>query len=200
MDPVTRDNLIKMMMSENDSDAIMGLRGLQGLLRAEGIDLARAIMHIVDNKSLIQEKAPAAGGTVNVPAPAAAAKPMALQISGSPQCHAPQAGMIEIVPPGKSGGEVVALPGAAAAECELIALHLKDALVAAAINKSTMKLKLFDVKNAKGEVIETTLQAEYEREGMVPIPIWSNVRGEVAALATVLRRAVSASVPELMAA
>lgn len=200
MDTATRDNLVKMMMSENDSDAIMGLRGLQGLLRVEGIDMARAIMYIVDNKSLIRDQTPAAGGAVNIAPAAEAPKRQAIQVSGSPQCHAPQKGMLEIVPPGKSAGEAIALPGAAAAECELIALHLKDALVAAAINKSTMKLKLVDVKNAKGEIIETTLRAEYERDGMVPIPIWTNVRGEVAALATVLRRAVAGSVPELIAA
>ena len=77
---------------------------------------------------------------------------------------------------------------------------MKVALVAATLNKSRFKLKLLDVKNGKGEIIETVLQAEYERDGMIPVRIWSNVRGEVAALATVLRRAVANTLPDLVAA
>lgn len=196
MDKATLDKLVKMMSSENDSDAVMGLRGMQGLLRVEGIDFATALEFIIAHKEMFAEKTPAA---IEAGAPAEKAKLPAVEISGMPQCLSPRAGHVEIVVPGQTRGEVVALPGAAAPACAEIAAALKDALVAAAINKSRFKLKLQDVKNERGEIRETMLQAEYERQGMVPVMIWSNVRGEVAALATVLRRAISASMPELAA-
>jgi hypothetical protein len=113
-----------------------------------------------------------------------------------PQCRAPRPGHIEIILAGKTAGEIVALPGAAAEQADIIAASMKDALVAAAINKSRFKLKLVDVK----DTAETALQAEYEREGMSPVRIWVNIKGEVAALATVLRRYVANTVPELLAA
>ena len=94
---------------------------------------------------------------------------------------------------------MITLPGAAAAETQAIADGVKDVLVAAVINKSRFKLKLVDIKDRYGEVTETVLQGEYDRENMQPVKVWSNVRGEVAALATVLRRAISATVPDLVA-
>lgn len=197
MDKATLDKLVKMMSSENDSDAVMGLRGMQGLLRVEGIDFATALEFIIAHKEMLAQKTPAAIET-SAPVKKAAALPV-VEISGMPQCLSPRAGHVEIVVPGQTKGEVVALPGAAATAGTEIAAALKDALVAAAINKSRFKLKLQDIKNERGEIHETLLQAEYERQGMVPVMIWSNVRGEVAALATVLRRAISASMPELAA-
>ena len=59
---------------------------------------------------------------------------------------------------------------------------------------------VIDMKNASGEVVETALQAEYERAGMTAVRVWANVRGEVAALATVLRKALSTALPDLVAA
>ena len=105
---------------------------------------------------------------------------------------------VEIVLSGKT--EVCQLPGESAQHADTIATNLKDAVIAAVLNKSKFKLKLFDIKNGKGEITETALQAEYDRAGMVPIRIWVlNNRGEVGALASVLRKAVSTSLPELAA-
>lgn len=203
MDKATFDNLIRMLSSENDGDAVMGLRGMQGLLRAEGIDFARALEYIVSNKVLIAKAAPAAAPA---PAPKAAATaaeetlPVSPEVMGMPQCFSVRAGQLEFMVAGRTKGEPVTLPGAAAAESRQIALNLKDAMVAASINKSKFRLKLQDVRNERGDISETLLRAEYEREGMVPIAVWSNVRGEVAALASVLRRALNATVPEMIAA
>ena len=89
----------------------------------------------------------------------------------------------------------------AALQADVIASNLKDAVVAAVINKSRFKLKMVDTKDAKGKIVETILQAEYERPGMSPVRIWVlNNRGEVGALAVVLRKAVANSLPELAAA
>ena len=123
----------------------------------------------------------------------------ALQVSGMPQCVIAQPGVLMIIPPGQDKGEAVPLPAAAAAAGDKVAAGLKDALVAAAINKSRFKLKVLDIKDKHGDVVETVLQAEYDRDGMSPIKVWSNVKGEVAALATVLRRAVSSSMPDMVA-
>ncbi len=118
-------------------------------------------------------------------------------LPGMPECR-PGVNAVEIVPPGKTSGHIYALPGESAPAAGTIAECLKDALVAAIINKSRFKLKVVDARNGKGEVIETFLQAEYERPGMVPVRIWVNNRGEVGALATVLRKAVAESLPEVM--
>ncbi len=104
-----------------------------------------------------------------------------------------------IIPPGTIAGEKIPLPGAAAAQSQEIADGVKDVLVAAVINKSRFKLKLVDVKDRFGDVAETILQGEYERDNMQPVKVWSNVKGETAALATVLRRAVAAALPDLVA-
>ena len=135
--------------------------------------------------------------------PAAAATPAApppVTTSGMPNCRAPKPGHIELIPPGKETGPVFALPGASAENAESIAYNLKDALVAAIINKSRFKLKLFDVKNVRGEISETILQAEYERAGMATVRIWAHVRGEAAALATILRKAMADTFPDLYGA
>jgi len=116
-----------------------------------------------------------------------------------PECRAPRAGALEIVPPGKAQGDIQVLPGASARHAETISSNLKDAIVAAIVNKSRFKLKLSDIKNNGGEVLETILQAEYERADMQPVRIWMNTRGEAGALAVVLRKAVAQSLPELVA-
>lgn len=198
MDKNTLDKMLQMMASENDSDAIMGLRGLQGLLRVEGIDLGKVIAAALSNPAF--KAAPAEAPAATEPAKEQKVVPAAVSISGMPQCYSLKPGTVEIIPPGQDKGEAVILPGVSAAHSDEIALHLKDALVAAAINKSRFKLKLLDVKNGKGEITETILQAEYERAGMAPVKVWANIRGETAALATVLRRAVAASIPDLVAA
>lgn len=195
MDNDTLQKLVKMMQSENDADAVMGLRGLQALLKGEEVDFAKALNFLGENMGGLKEKKSASfeGMTQS-------AQPRTpLQVSGMPQCVIAQPGVLMIIPPGQDQGEAVQLPGAAAVAGDAVAAGLKDALVAAAINKSRFKLKVLDIKDKQGDVTETVLQAEYDRNGMSPIKVWSNVKGEVAALATVLRRAVSSSMPDMVA-
>ncbi|MDY0008456.1 MAG: hypothetical protein RBS08_02000, partial [Bdellovibrionales bacterium] len=133
-------------------------------------------------------------------APAAApAQRGEIKVSGMPQCVMVEHGVIMILPPGTTEGEKISLPGLAAEQTQEIADGVKDVLVAAVINKSRFKLKLLDVKDRFGDVTETILQGEYDRDNMQPVKVWANVKGETAALASVLRRAVSAAVPDLVA-
>lgn len=199
MDKNELQKIINMMSSENDSDAVMGLRALQGAFVKEGVDVALAMDFVFENLDKLKRDSVSFDQATTMPA-AAPKKDVAITVSGMPQCWSPQAGSIEIIPSGEDHGEIVPLPGTSANDSEVIAMNLKDALVAAAINKSKMKLKMKDVKNNKGEIIETILQAEYDRDGMTPIQVWVNVRGEVASLAAVLRKAVSNSWPDLVAA
>lgn len=194
MDKDTIQKLLNMMSSGNDTDAIMGLRGLQGYLQEEGVEFKAALQMMVDHLHTIK-KAPVVEAEVITAQEAP--KPVAL--GGMPECTSRQ-GVLYIGVPGRAQLEQVELPGASAAEGQMIAENLKDAMVAAVINRSKMKLKLLDVKNGKGEIVETALQAEYDREGMMPIRVWVNVRGEVASLAAVLRKAIANAAPELVAA
>jgi len=195
MDNDTLQKLVKMMQSENDADAVMGLRGFQALLKGKEVDFAQAMIFLGENLSGLK-----AEKEVTVDAMTQASAPRApLQVSGMPQCVMAKPGVLMIIPPGQETGEAVPLPGAAAAAGDTVAAGLKDVLVAAAINKSRFKLKVVDIKDKRGDVVETVLQAEYDRDGMSPIRVWGNVKGEVAALATVLRRAVSGSMPDMVA-
>lgn len=186
--------MVKLMASDSDSDAVLGLRGLQGLFREEGVDFAEVLKYAQGHLSAIKAANPKTidqGEQKKGPAP--------VTLSGMPQTRVPKPGFVEMIPPGKTEGTIVQMPGAAAEAAENIAFNLKDALVASVLNKSRFKLKVVDIKNGRGDVIETVLQSEYEREGMAPVRIWSNLKGEVAALATVLRQAVKAAFPELTA-
>lgn len=194
MDDKQLDRLSAMMVSDNDGEALMALRALQSYVREHGVDFRQAMSFWVTH--LPQMKGAAAAPALPE---AASTMPTPVVNAGLPQCRT-DAGSIEILPAGASSGEKVLLPAAAAAEAGMIAENLKDAIVAAVINKSRMKLKLLDNRNARGEVVETTLQAEYERDGMMPVQIWINARGEVAALAAVLRRALANAVPDVMVA
>lgn len=193
MDKNLLEKFLKLLGSESDPDAVMGLRGLQNLCRSSGVSLEEALHYAVTH--IDQWRAPSA------PAQPAAkpAAPVGVNMSAVPECRVPRPGVLEVVLAGKVAGDAYPLPGAAAEQAEAIAAGLKDAVVAAVINKSRFKLKLSDIKNSRGDVVETALQAEYERAGMSPIQIWVNNRGEVGALATVLRKAVAASLPELAA-
>ena len=51
-----------------------------------------------------------------------------------------------------------------------------------------------------GEFLALRLRAEYDRDGMMPVQVWVNARGEVAALAAVLRKGLANAMPEIMAA
>ena len=193
MDKSAVDKMLKMAVSENDTDALMGLRGLQGGFKSDGIPFTDAVMFAFDNLQLLKDRA-AKTQVVESSAPKSAAP---VTMSGMPQCRVAKAGNIELIAPNKDSGLLVPLPGAAAEQAEGIALALKDALVAAVINKSRFKLKVFDIKNNRGEIVETALQAEYERAGMAVVRVWVNVKGEVAALANVLRKSIATVFPEL---
>jgi hypothetical protein len=198
MDKNLLEKFLKLTVSENDSDAVMGLRGAQNLFRDEGACLETALLYAAENAD---KWARATEKTIDQAAPAPkATAPAAVNISGVPECRA-KAGAVEIVLSGKAEGDVYLLPGEAANHAEMIAAGLKDAIVAAIINRSRFKLKLLDNKNAKGEIVETVLRAEYERVGMTPVPVWALAnRGEVAAVATLLRKAIATSLPELAVA
>ncbi len=196
MDKSLLEKYLKLMGSANDSDAVMGLRGAQSLCQSESVTLDNALFYAVDH---IDQWRTHPDKTENRQPAAKAAVTPSVNMSGVPECRVPRPGVLEIVRDGNSAGDVYTLPGEAARDAETIAAGLKDAIVAAVINKSRFKLKLSDIKNGRGEVTETILQAEYERPGMSPIQVWANNRGEVGALATVLRKLVVNSLPELAA-
>lgn len=196
MDKPALEKMTKMLEHDSETDAIMGLRGIQGGFKAEGVSLSDAILFAYDNLATLKTRRPAV--TIEQK-PAVPAGPPPVTTSGMPNCTVSKPGHIELIAPGKTSGVVLALPGASAAAADSIAFNLKDALVASVINKSRFKLKLFDDKNVRGEITETFLQAEYERGGMATVRVWGNVRGEVAALATVMRKAVAEAFPDLYA-
>ena len=190
MDERTLNQMINMLTSDNDSDAVMGLRGLQGYFREKNADFPAAVRQMCTDA-----KPSFTSAVVAAPAAASAATPVA---AGMPQCRF-EGGVLVIVH-ANGNTEKMALPAGAVPQAQVIAENFKDALVAAVINKSRLKLKLQDIKDGKGEVVETILQAEYERAGMTPIRVWSNSKGEVAALAAVLRKGLANTFPEMVAA
>lgn len=196
MDKPALEKMLKMTEMDSETDAIMGLRGIQGGFKAEGTTLAQAIMFAFENIEVLKQRKVA---QVIEQKPAAPAAPPVVTTSGMPNCRLSKPGHIELIPPGQTNGLIVPMPGAGADAAEEIALHMKDALVASIINKSRFKIKLVDVKNVRGEVTETVMQAEYEREGMQAVRIWANVRGEAAAVATVLRKVTAQAFPDLYA-
>lgn len=195
MDKNELGKLLKMVDSQNDTDALLALRAVQGMFKGEGVSLFDALTHAADHIADIKQTASAppdaAGG-------AAATGPAPVQVSGMPQCRTPRHGYIEIIAPGKREGLVAQLSPGAVDDADVIALNLKDALVAAVINKSRFKIKINDIKNPRGEITSSQLLAVYDREGMATVLLWENaVKGDVAGLATVLRQAMSGGMPEL---
>jgi hypothetical protein len=193
MDKSLLDKFLRLLKSETDSDAVMGLRGAQNLFKSAGASLEDGLRYAADHLDKWKSSATTIDHKPTQKEPSAAS---AVAVAGMPGCRMARAGVLELVPVGKDNGDLYPLPGESAKHAEHIAHGLKDAIVAAVINKSRFKLKLNDLK-ATGE---TALQAEYERAGMTPVQIWVNNRGEVGALATVLRKAVANSLPELAAA
>jgi hypothetical protein len=198
MDEALLEKMLSLTQSANDADAVMGLHGLQKLFADSGSGLEDAIIYAAENIDALRKRA---ARVVDHQAAVPESGRMPVAVSGMPQCRAPKAGCVEIIVPGSTQGALVTLPGVAAEQADAVASGLKDALVAAVINKSRFKLKLLDVKNKKGETVETVLQAEYDRDGMSPVRVWVNdSKGEVAALAAVLRKAVANALPDLVAA
>lgn len=190
------EKYLKLLGSDNNSDAVRGLRGIQSLFQSAGASLDNSLRTAADNLDRCVQDA---GKTVDSRSERQSIARADVKISGVPQCRVPRAGSVEIVLSGRTEGDIYQLPGESARHAEIIADHLKDTVVAAILNKSRFKLKLLDIKNGRGEVVETALQAEYEHPDMVPVRIWVNSRGEAGALATVLRKAVAKSLPEMAA-
>ena len=190
MDKTLLEKFLKLISSENDGDSLMGLRGAQSLFKSEEASLEDALRYAVDYidqyKAKEQQSAAEDG------------KSNGVNTTGVPECRVPSAGSLEIVMSGKSDGDVYQLPGEAAQCAEIIAACLKDAIVVAVISKSKFKLKLKDIKKGS-KVIETILQAEYTTDGVAPVVVWRNSRGEVGTLAAVLRKVITDSFPELAA-
>ena len=190
MDKTLLEKFLKLISSENDGDSLMGLRGAQSLFKSEEVSLEDALRYAVDHidQYKVEEQKPAAE----------AEKSNGVNTTGVPECRVPSAGSLEIVMSGKTDGDVYQLSGEAAQCAETIAACLKDAIVVAVISKSKFKLKLRDIKEG-GKVVETTLQAEYITDGVAPVAVWTNTRGEVGTLAAVLRKVIADSLPELAA-
>lgn len=189
------DRVVHMLASADDTDAVMGLRALQAHIKSEGVDFTVAINALIAQLPQLKTAvtaSPQLHTAMSVPQPAAAASPAA---TGG---FIARNGALELVADDGTPVCTIALPALAADHASVIAASLKDAVVAATINKCRMKIKLLDVKNGRGEVTETQLRAEYDRPGMTPVPIWVNNRGDVAALAAVLRPALAQAVPHLM--
>jgi hypothetical protein len=199
------------IMSENDSEALLGLRGAQDLFKTSGTRFDLALNYAIEHfekwaaaspaPSAVESPVKSAAELQTKTAPpdiAPSPTPAISSAGGFPNILSPRAGVIEIIQAGKIHGDIHVLPGLAASDATHIGEMLKDAIVASIINKSRFKLKLADTKNNRGEILETTLQAEYDRADMSPVKIWANNRGEVGGLAVILRKAVSIAVPELV--
>lgn len=191
------EKYLRVLSSKDDHEAVMGLLGAQNLFQSLGGSVEDALRYALENIDVWKRREEK---MIDQPPEKKMASAAVTNVSGVPECRVSKAGVLEVVQPGKVQGDAYALPGESARYADAIAGNLKDAIVAAVINKSRFKLKLLDVRNGKGEVTETVLRAEYERAGMTPVCVWGNSRGEVGALAAVLRKAMANSLPELVAA
>lgn len=159
----------------------------------EGMSLEAAIAFALSR--ITEWHQPTAAATP-APAPAREAK----SGGGLPECVSLTSKgqqSIHVFAKGDKTGEVFALTGVAAGSCDAIADHLKDAMIAAILNASPVKMKLVDVKDSRNEVVETILRAEYDKPGTAPIKIWSGARGDVAMLASIMRKAAAYGLPDL---
>ena len=196
MDKNLLEKFLKLMSSDNDGDSMMGLRGAQSLFKSKDVSLEDALRYAADNIDQYKESEsqPAEKSVVSD------GVSVGINVSEVPECRVPSAGILEIVMSGKSKGDMYKLPGESAQHAETIATYLKDAIVVSVISKSQFKLKLRDIKKGNNEIAETILQAEYAQSGIAPILIWTNNRGEVGALATVLRKIIADIFPDLAVA
>lgn len=194
MDQSQIEKYLTLLKSENDTDALMALRGLQNLFREAGTSLENGLRHAAEQIAFL---APEQEKEKTVMTTSSLAVQTTIATTGTMPDFQARAGAFDIVAGGRV--EKVVLPGAAAADAPVVSMNMKDAVAAAIVNKSKFKLKLVDIKNNRGEIVETVLQAEYDRAGMVPIRIWAHNRGEVGALAAVLRKCVASAFPDLAA-
>ena len=188
------EELLRLIASENDPDALLGLRAMQGFCKTEGGRLEDALRYAVshaeewrlDYASTIEHETPERRAARPTPLPEI------------PECRPLPDHSIEIIRPGESEGRRYKLPSYSVLQVGTVARGLKDAMVAAVINKTRFRLCLADIpfkKRTRGE--EVHLIADYEREGMAPVVIWAGTRGEAGGLAFVLRRALTETLPEI---
>ncbi len=175
------------MASEVEGEALSGLHAVSGMFMDKTTTLKDAVlfaashmdMWAIKKVTVVQDKK----------------APVADQ--GIPDCRPDGTASIRLFRPGHKESEVFVISGEPLSAREDICLHLKDALVVALLHKSAFKLKLVDIKDDRGAVIETVLQSEYQKAGSAPVKIWSGNRGEAGVLATTLRKAVAWALPEL---
>lgn len=195
LDPSEVQVLLKSLESDIDADAMMALKSLKSVLAEQGVTLSALLAFAFSGLDEIKAK--------NVTLSAAAPEQtmdvrQVVQPQGLPECRVQGKGRLFISGDGSLKGETVVLTGGASDSADDIALGMKDAFAAAILNKTRFKIKLHDVKNARGEVTETILRAEYEQPNMAPVNIWSGLRGEAAVLANVLRTALKNQTPQLI--
>lgn len=179
---------------------------LSSSAEGERLNGLQAVMQMFAEKgATIQDALVFAGGhmdmwALGVAAPAVAAAVLSgpsVDAAGIPDCRPEGVASLRVFRPGGKESEVFAITGVRVADMGDLCLHLKDALVAGLLHKSPFKLKLADIRDGKGQVVETVLQAEYQKDGSAPIRIWSGNRGDAGVLATVLRKAVAWALPDL---
>ncbi len=183
------------MESNIDSDALMGLRGVQSFLKEFDLTIEQVLLYVADNYQNIKTlEQPVVEEAVSV-----VPSKNNVRVAGDiPDFKSHSNGVIQVIFPDGSGSGCT-LPVCALNDVGDIAVAMKDAVVAAIINKAHIKIKLFDVKNDEGKVVETILRTEYDREGMQPIDLWHGTKGDAGIVASVLRTFVKEAVPELVA-
>lgn len=182
-------SLVSLTGSFNDAEALQALRDLRATLERHGARLEDVVHYAVTADDFWQG--------LSAAAPAATTSGRADEAGGQTQAGLPMcrwantggAPGIETAPPGGTPRQW-AVTGAAATKAEQIAELLKDALIVAGINSCTMKIKLKDVEDERGKVVETIVQTEYSKD-LAPIILWTGERGDAATLASTLRQAAS---------
>ncbi len=176
------------MLSGNDGEALSGLHAVAGMFREKNISLKDAVLFAAKNSDMwASEKVDNA----------AKKEPVSVSADkGITHCQPSGVSAIEVFRPGHKESQVFELSGVAAMNLDDLCLHFKDALVAAQLNKSPFKIRLVDIKDEKGQVKETVMQAEYQKAGSAPVQIWRGTRGEAGALAITMRKAAAWVLPE----
>ena len=179
--------LAERMGSDVEGEALSGLHAVAGMFMDSGNTLKDAVLFAAGHMDMW-----AVRKAVPVPEKKAAGGDQ-----GIPDCRPEGASALRLFRPGHKESEVFVLSGDVVSARDDICLHLKDALVVALLHKCAFRLKLADIKDDKGIVVETVVQAEYQKPGSVPVRIWAGNRGEAGVLATTLRRAVAWALPDL---
>lgn len=179
------------LTSDNDMEVLNAIKQIRAAFRGEGAGFKASVIFAAQALNHWQGELGGGGGAASDDAPSSLPDCRPVNDGGQPA--------IEIIGPGQVKGKVWAIPGDAQGSIPEISEQLKDAFVVAMINTTKMKLKLNDIKNDKGEIIETILQSEYARSELQPVKIWSGPRGEAAMLASVLRKAMQFTLPDISA-